>query len=143
MRLIIAGSRTVSPTIEDIDREARELLLDLLAVDSDKPVEFTAHFTEVICGDASGADSAGAHWARHHGIPLHHEPITREDMAVHGKYLGPKMRNRRMAERGTHLLAFWDGKSGGTADMVCRMVAREKMARVVPFKAAERRAPTR
>lgn len=114
--MVIAGSRTVSPTIEDID----------------------AALTEVICGDAAGADTCGALWARSRGIPLHHEPVTQDDYAQHGRYMGPKMRNRRMAERGDALLAFWDGTSGGTADMVTRMVARDKPVRVVPYKPTAR-----
>jgi hypothetical protein len=116
VKLVIAGSRTVSPTIEDID----------------------AALTEVICGDAAGADTCGALWARSRGIPLHHEPVTQDDYAQHGRYMGPKMRNRRMAERGDALLAFWDGTSGGTADMVTRMVARDKPVRVVPYKPTAR-----
>lgn len=90
---------------------------------------------EHLAGDLpTVADACGSLWARHHQIPLHHEPIVPADIAEHGKYLGPRMRNRRMAERGDVLLAFWDGVSGGTSDMVCRMVARGKPVRVVPYR---------
>jgi hypothetical protein len=136
---VIAGSRTVSPTIADIDAAVREMLLDLLAIGStDKTVNFRDHIEEVISGDADGGDFAGERWAVHHGIPVWHEPITREDIEKHGKYVGPKMRNRRMAERGTHAIIFWDGTSGGSADMGMRMLMRRKPAWGVPFKQAER-----
>jgi hypothetical protein len=128
MKLVIAGSRTVSPTIEDIDAALTGILF-----------EGGIDVTEVICGDAAGADTCGALWARSRSIPLHHEPVTPEDYAQHGRYLGPKMRNRRMAERGDAALIFWDGLSGGSADMACRMLARDKPVRVVPYKARSKR----
>jgi hypothetical protein len=119
--LIIAGSRTVRPSLADIDATFDDLLF----------VRADVH--EVVCGGANGGDAAGREWAIRNKIPVHLEPITPEDMS-HGKYLGPRWRNRRMAERGTHLIAFWDGISGGTSDMVCRMVARDKPVRVIPTR---------
>ncbi len=130
--LIIAGSRTVRPTLADIDAA----LLLLLAPHSIEAIKLD-DVTEVISGEAHGADTCGREWAIRNKIPVHREPITPEDMA-HGKYLGPRWRNRRMAERGTHLLAFWDGISGGTSDMVCRMVARGKPVRVIPTRKYKR-----
>jgi hypothetical protein len=136
VKLVIAGSRTVAPTIEDIDRAVESLLRDLWA--AAEPVgtspEFSRYIDEVICGDAAGADFAGAQWAKHHGIPVHHEPVTPADYAEHGRYLAPKMRNRRMAERATHALIFWDGTSGGSADMGMRMLMRRKPAVGVPVR---------
>lgn len=123
--LIIAGSRTVRPTLADIDAAFDDLLF------------VRADVTEVVCGGAKGADTAGREWAIRNKIPVHMEPITPEDM-THGAYLGPRMRNRRMAVRGTHLLAWWDGISGGTSDMVCRMVARDKPVRVIPMRKFKR-----
>lgn len=145
IRLVIAGSRTVDPALEDIDRAVEDLVIDVYDA---RPGDFaehgrTSYVLEVISGDARGADTAGERWAKARGIPVHREPITREDIERHGKYVGPRMRNRRMAERGTHLIAFWDGVSAGTADMVTRMVARGKPACVVPYKAAPRSKPRR
>jgi DNA-binding CsgD family transcriptional regulator len=45
------------------------------------------------------------------------------------------MRNRRMAERAAAAVVLWDGRSGGSSDMVARMVARDKPVEVVPWKA--------
>lgn len=130
MKLIIAGSRTVEPSIEDIDREVAELVARFRGRPGD-PAEL---ITEVVSGGATGADRAGEAWAKHRGIALHVERITDEDVQRHGKYLAPKMRNRRMAERGEIALVFWDGESGGSADMCTRMVARRKLAIVVPTR---------
>jgi hypothetical protein len=72
-------------------------------------------------------------WAKHGRIPVHPEPVTDEDYQRHGK-LGPKMRNRRMAQRVDGGLAWWDGTSGGTSDMVARLVARDRPVRVIPWR---------
>jgi hypothetical protein len=120
--LIIAGSRTVRPTLEDIDAAITELLGGPAIID------------EIVCGGAKGADAAGREWALRSKIPIVSDPVTELDYKAHGAYLGPRMRNRRMAERGTHLIAFWDGISGGTSDMVCRMATRRKPILVVPMR---------
>ena len=126
--VIIAGSRTVSPEIEEIDEAIGKL--------RDERFRDLAVWSEVVCGCAPGADRAGERWAEARKINLHHEPITRQLIERHGKYLAPKMRNRAMAERGDYAIVFWDGTSGGSADMVCRMVARGKPVEVVPWKKA-------
>lgn len=72
IRLIIAGSRTVDPTDEDIDREVRAIVEaehGLSEVDDyDGPSGGRGPrywIAEVICGRArSGADPAGERWAR-------------------------------------------------------------------------------
>lgn len=133
--LVIAGSRTLDPTVEQIDEEVAKML-GLPERTSDA---FRAAVSEVVSGDAPGSDRAGTRWANHHGIQVHHEPTTEEDIRRWGKYMGPRIRNRRMAERGACLLAFWDAKSSGTADMVTRMVGRGKPATVVPMKSDRRR----
>lgn len=130
LRLVIAGSRSLSPTIEEIDLAVQRLAGYPLVLGASPRDQIS----EVICGDARGVDRAGAEWARAHEIAVHHEPITEEDIRRWGKYLGPKARNGRMAERGDILLAFWDGKSSGTPDMVTRMIVRGKRAEVVPMR---------
>jgi hypothetical protein len=134
MRLVIAGSRTVSPTIEDIDREVTGLLRDLWAA-GDAPISFRDHIEEVVCGGADGVDLAGKRWAQHHGIPVWDEPITNEDRTRWGARRAPKVRNGRMAERGTHALVLWDGQSGGSTDMHARMGVRSKFSKIVPWRA--------
>jgi hypothetical protein len=138
IRLIIAGSRTVAPTIADIDREVRALVYaEGLAVELDDYEAWggpRAFVLEVICGKARGGDDAGDAWAAHHGIPVHPEPITEADVQRWGKYLAPKARNGRMAERATHALCFWDRASNGTTDMHARMGIRGKPSRIVAYE---------
>lgn len=129
--VIIAGSRTVSPSVEEID----EVLARMF--ENSHAMREPEKWTEVVCGCARGADRAGQRWAEAKGIDLHHEPITADLIKQYGKYLAPKMRNRRMAERGDAAIVFWDGTSSGSADMVCRMVARGKPVEVVPTKKAK------
>lgn len=123
-RIIIAGSRTVDPSIDDIDRAIRAIDPGLLLWRPDD-------WTEVICGKAKGADLAGARWARAKGKTVHEEPITAADVKRWGKYLAPKARNHRMAVRADAALIFWDRKSGGSADMAARMLLLQKSVRVI------------
>lgn len=137
IKLIIAGSRTVDPSVSEIDEELFKL--ELGWADRPRTVEvFRDLISEVICGGAGGADKAGRRWAEAREIPVHPEPITEQDIRQWGKYIGPRMRNRRMAERGDVAVIFWDGQSGGSADMCTRMVARRKFVEVVPTKRAVR-----
>lgn len=125
--VIIAGSRTVSPTPDEID--AALLKLDPIGL-----LWAPSEWSEVVCGMALGADLAGKAWAERRGKSVHRDPVTGEDYAAHGRYIAPKIRNRRMAEHADAAVLFWDGWSGGTADMCCRMVARGKPVAVIPLR---------
>lgn len=124
--VIIAGSRTVWPTVDEIDSAIAKL-------DPSGLLWVPADWTEIVCGMAPGADLAGKAWAEARGKAVHREPITTADIDVHGKYVGPRMRNRRMGERADAAILFWDGVSGGTADMAIRMLARHKPVEVIPW----------
>lgn len=78
-----------------------------------------AHFpvTEVVCGEARGADTFGKKWAYEVGIPVKSFPA---DWNKHGKGAGP-IRNREMAEYADALIVFiWDA-SRGSANMLRTM----------------------
>jgi hypothetical protein len=65
----------------------------------------------------TGADRLAARVARRMELPLEPHPA---DWKTHGKAAGP-IRNEEMAASGADLcLAFWDGKSKGTMDMMGR-----------------------
>lgn len=68
----------------------------------------------VISGNARGADLAGELWAHANAVPVMLIPAQ---WGAHGKSAGP-IRNASMAKRGTYLVAFWDGKSKGTKNMI-------------------------
>lgn len=101
MRVIIAGSRTITDPLE----------LETAIKNSGFII------TEVICGGAAGADGLGKMWAQARNIPV---KFFLPDWATYGKSAGP-LRNTMMAtdvgETGG-LIALWDGTSKGTADMI-------------------------
>lgn len=132
--LLIAGSRTVEPGLDLIDAEVLKLPI---WGDIDPTVARIRDVVQFVIGGESpggGADDAAEPWARRHGIEYIPMPILDEDSTPYGDRVAPKMRNRRMAAVGTHALIFWDGLSGGSADMCTRMVARGKHVTVVPLK---------
>lgn len=97
MKLIIAGGRDFS--------DYKLLCLTLLEY---KDID------EIVCGAARGADTLGSTYAISNNIPIKYFPANWDK---YGKQAG-FIRNAEMAEYGTHLLAFWDGKSKGTKHMI-------------------------
>ena len=109
MRVIIAGSSTLgdpTPIYDACDRAVAEGLT----------------IGEVVCGDASGADTHGRHWAEDHGIPVSHHPAN----WTRGKRAGME-RNTNMAVyaatgmKGGALILVWTGNaesSPGSAHML-------------------------
>ncbi|MFA7536653.1 MAG: DUF2493 domain-containing protein [Desulfuromonadales bacterium] len=98
MRVIIAGSRAI------VDAGVVE-----------KAVEASGfHITEVISGGAKGVDRLGEEWAASHGIPVRRFCPEWKRLK---RAAGPQ-RNRSMAGAADALIAIWDGKSRGTADMI-------------------------
>lgn len=72
----------------------------------------------LISGHARGADSLGERYAAENGIPVQVFPA---EWTKYGKAAGP-IRNKAMLnyakEETTVVVAFWNGKSRGTADML-------------------------
>ena len=96
MKTIIAGGR------------------DYETADGDFEIIKNMDIDEVVCGGARGADEYGKQWAERLGIPVR---MFRAEWKLHGKSAGP-IRNRQMAEYADALIAFWDGKSRGTKNMI-------------------------
>lgn len=71
-------------------------------------------WTEVVSGGAKGADALGEQFAQAHSLSLKLFPA---DWNVYGNAAGP-IRNTQMAEYADALVAFWDGKSKGTKNMI-------------------------
>lgn len=69
---------------------------------------------EIVSGMAEGADTLGMMYANERAIPLERFPANWE---AFGKNAGP-IRNKKMAEYADSLIAFWDGKSKGTKNMI-------------------------
>lgn len=107
-RLVVAGSRSFA----DYDR---------LAADLDRLLARRLPAVEIVCGACpSGADALAVRYARSRGLALRLFPA---DWAAYGRSAGP-VRNRAMAEYGHALVAYWDGRSRGTASMIGAAQAR-------------------
>ena len=83
----------------------------------------------ILSGVAKGADSLGVRYAKEKGIPVQEYPANWQKL---GRRAG-MVRNRQMLEDADALVAFWDGKSHGTANMIS--IAKEAgiPVRVVPY----------
>lgn len=102
MRLIIAGSRDVTPNL---------YTLDDYAVSAEAA---WGEITTILVGGARGTDQIAETWARDVGL---HVEVHPADWTRHGRSAGPR-RNREMARQADALLAFWDQKSRGTENMI-------------------------
>ena len=104
MKLIIAGGRDFS----DYDL-LKNTLDDFLADKVD---------VEIISGGARGADELGERYGRENHLLIVRFPANWD---LYGKSAGP-IRNENMAEYASDddgsLIAFWDGKSKGTKNMI-------------------------
>ena len=68
----------------------------------------------IFCGKASGADSLGERYALARGYAVQYFPALWKKF---GRAAGP-VRNQEMVDRADALVAFWDGKSRGTAHII-------------------------
>lgn len=96
MRTIVAGSRTWD------NFDIMETVLNARDI------------TEVVSGNAKGADELGEWWATKNGVQIKVFPAN---WSLHGKAAG-YIRNEEMAKYADALVAFWDGKSKGTKHMI-------------------------
>ena len=103
IKLIIAGGRDFNDY--DLLEETCTYMLSAL---------INAYEVEIVSGGAKGADSLAQRFARSNRLKL---TVMNADWDKHGKSAGYK-RNQEMANYATHVIAFWDGKSRGTANMI-------------------------
>jgi hypothetical protein len=98
MRVLVCGSRTFN------DYEFARRVLSSFGI------------TSIVHGGALGADSCGARYAEEIGVPC---IAFNADWGTYGRRAGP-IRNERMLREGTPdlVVAFWDGKSPGTQNMI-------------------------
>ena len=68
----------------------------------------------IVSGHASGADTLGERYAQERGYELKTFPA---DWKANGRAAGP-IRNAKMASVAHTLIAFWNGKSRGTKNMI-------------------------
>lgn len=97
---IIAGSRTFD-SYEAMERFCDKALSNQTNI-------------EIVSGTASGADRLGEEYAKRKNYQIVYFPA---DWDKHGKSAG-YIRNKQMAEYADALIAFWDGQSKGTQNMI-------------------------
>ena len=83
----------------------------------------------IVSGHASGADALGEHYALERDLQL--ETYT-ADWKAHGRAAGP-IRNAQMASVAHALIAFWDGKSRETKNMIDTATKRGLQVAVVRY----------
>ena len=90
----------------------------LSAILKDVLKRFEGKDVVIVSGGCRGADSLGERYAGEHGLQVVRFPA---EWAVYGKAAGP-IRNRKMVEYASEasgiLVAFWDGESRGTANII-------------------------
>lgn len=87
------------------------------------------HSVVIVSGTARGADSLGERYANERGYSIQR---FRPDWNAVGRAAG-FIRNAQMAATADALIAFWDGKSKGTANMIDLARKRNLLVRVVGY----------
>ena len=116
-RVIVAGSRSFN------DYDYAEKILDK-AFSKHKP-DF------IVCGMANGADMMGYWYAIGKKIKIAEYPA---EWGIYGRSAGYK-RNIEMANNAEALVAFWDGESSGTRQMI--NIARDRGLKIIVCKYKE------
>lgn len=131
MKVIIAGGRDYR------DYETAKKWIGFYLKNTDEPIEiisgrcnagtetFTTDEGVVVCG----ADGLGERYAKENNIPVIPVPA---DWRLGTK--GGGIRNSKMADIATHLIAFHDGKTTGTANMIKKAKAKKLHVRVVKYQ---------
>lgn len=83
----------------------------------------------IVSGHASGADLLGEQFANEYGFQTIIKPA---DWQKYGRSAGPK-RNTEMAEISDALIAFWDGKSRGTKNMIDTARQKKLVVRIINY----------
>jgi len=91
------------------------------------------YVSDIVSGGAIGADSFGEQYAKEQGIPI---TVIKPDYTKHGKG-APFIRNTTIAERCDFMVAFWDGKSKGTEDVIKKAVTLGKRVTIFPIVARQ------
>lgn len=102
-RVIIAGGRDFQ------DYQLLRSTMDALLQNKLRKVKIV-----IICGMAKGADMLGARYAQERGYHIRYFPAEWDKL---GKKAGI-VRNEQMAQNADALVAFWDGSSHGTKNMI-------------------------
>jgi hypothetical protein len=101
-RLVVCGCRDFS----DYQLLSKEIDSFLKSIDNRSVI--------IVSGGANGADKLGERYAHEHGLKVELHPALWEQF---GKAAGVR-RNQEMADVSDAVIAFWDGESRGTKNMI-------------------------
>lgn len=87
------------------------------------------HNIIIVSGTASGADRLGERYAEQHNYQVKRYPADWKRFSLSA---GP-IRNELMADHADMLIAFWDGKSRGTFNMIKTARKAGLSVHVIPF----------
>lgn len=119
MRVIVAGSRSFR------DYHLLKETLDELAAELGKKKLI------VLSGHAEGADRLAEEWCRHRIGQVCE--VYHPDYQKYGK-VAPLVRNTEMVNAADALVAFWDGVSTGTKDVIDKARREGLKVKVIRFK---------
>ncbi len=119
-RVIIAGSRSFQNYF-------------LLCQTMDRLLINITEEIVVVCGMAQGADSLGERYAQERGYTVRSFPAEWDRF---GKAAG-FIRNEEMAQNADALVAFWDGESRGTRNMIDLANRYKLKTRVLNYRKTE------
>lgn len=136
--LIVAGGRDFND-YETMEAKLNGLVYGML--DSKQVGEIV-----IVSGDAlRGADPLGIHYGEENGLTIDKYPADWDNLDVPGAVIKTSrygksynaiaghMRNQVMADIAHGLIAFWDGKSRGTRDMIDRATLKGILVYVVYY----------
>lgn len=122
---IVAGGRDFN------DKRLFADTLDRLLCSRDHEFGMPDHPLRIIHGGCkTGADHMANEWAIAHWCDFR---VYKAAWEEHGKAAGP-IRNQQMAQDGDELIAFWDGKSRGTKDMIKKATRAGLTVHVIRYK---------
>lgn len=119
-RVIIAGSRHFNDY--RLLRDFADKLLESKRAAGERIV--------IVSGHCYGADLLGERYARERGYQVE---VYEAQWSQYGPGAGP-LRNRQMAAAADALIAFWDGKSRGTLNMINEARGHGLAVRVKQYK---------
>ncbi len=113
MKVAVVGSRSVSP-------EFYEKICEYMPIG----------VSEIVSGGAQGADSLAEEYARRNNLKL---TVFYPDYDTYGR-TAPLERNTLIVKHADYVLALWDGKSGGTRNVILNCLEKNKPVKVILTK---------
>jgi len=131
MKIIVAGTRSFTDQA-------------LMGSELKKLFEKLKEEPELVCGMAKGADLMAKEIFDREGLVVHEFPADWKDMSkpcrrkvnAYGEYnaMAGMKRNTEMAKFADMLIAFWNGRSRGTKDMIGTMHSMHKKVIVIEYE---------